>query len=422
MRSILAVCALALLGSLDLTGAGVWNIPAFAQELPGQGGAKPSILVNPGSNGNGTASTIQEALDRVMPGGQVLVLPGTYVETLTITKGITLKAIGGESGDVVIAPTGTPAAVIDVVTNEPVTLIGLTVHVPGLAGIRAVGEVDVSIEHASIVAPNPLPAASSNLVVVSNDLLDGSRARMVVRDSFFDGGMTTTPVGQSFLLRPQGNVDALIERNVLRRAGGACIFVVTRADLGGETNADILDNDLDECHPVGRVSAILVGPIAVNQPSPTRPLTATGTVNIIGNTIRNSTDFCLNSAIAYEVYSGRIEHNRIADFVKACAITGPNRNRPGAIWIGRVSPFPFPAVTPTVRFNDLQGNAQAGLRIAPNQTIPIDASCNYWGSELGPSGLGPGDGSAVVVDSGGAAPLFTPFAAASIAGRWATGC
>jgi hypothetical protein len=294
--------------------------------------------------------------------------------------------------------------------------------VPGLAGIRAVGEVDVTIAGASIVAPNPLPAASSNLVVVSNDLLDGSRARLVVRDSFFDGGMTTTPVGQSFLLRPQGNVDALIERNVLRRAGGACIFVVTRADLGGETNADILDNDLDECHPVGRVSAILVGPVAVNQPSPTRPLTATGIVNIIGNTIRNSSGFCLNSAIAYEEYSGRIAHNRIAGFVNACAVAGPNRNRPGAIWIGRVSSFPFPPVTPTVRFNDLQGNVHAGLRIAPNQTIQIDASCNYWGSELGPSGVGSGDESAVVVDAGGAVPLFTPFAVASIAGRWATGC
>ena len=419
MRSILAMYVCALLVALGLSGAGVWNKHVIAQELPGQEGAKPSMLVNPKSNGNGTASTIQEAIDHVTPGGQVLVLPGTYVETLTITKGLTLKAIGGKSGDVIIAPTGTPPAVVDVVTNEPVTLIGLTVDVPGLAGIRAVGEVDVTIEGASIVASNPLPAASSNLVVVSNDLLDGSRARMVMRDSFLDGGMTTTPVGQSFLLRPQGNVDGLIERNVFRRAGGACIFVVTRADLGGETNVDILGNDLDECYPVGRVSAILVGPIAANQPSPTRPLTATGTVNIIGNTIRNSTGFCLNSGIAYEVYSGRIEHNRIADFVKPCAVQ--NRNRPGAISIGRLTPG-FPALTPTVRFNDLQGNTQAGLRILPNQTIQIDASCNYWGSELGPSGLGPGDGSAVVVDSGGAVPLFTPFALAPIAGRWATGC
>jgi hypothetical protein len=119
---------------------------------------------------------------------------------------------------------------------------------------------------------------------------------MVVRDSLIDGYMTATPVGQSFLLSARGDVDAVIERNVLRRAGGACIFIVTRPDLGGETNADIVDSDLDQCHPIGRVAAILVGPVAANLPSATRP-------------------------------------------------------------------------------------AQAGLRIGPNQTIALDASCNYWGSD-----------------------------------------
>jgi hypothetical protein len=290
-----------------------------------------------------------------------------------------------------------------------------------VAGIRGVGQVDLTIEDSSVIAPNPVAAAQSNLVTVSHDLLDGSRARLVVRDSLIDGRMTVTPVGQSFLLRAQGDVDALIERNVLRRGGGACIFIVTRADLGGETNADILENDLDECHPVGRVGAILVGPVATNQPSPTRPVTATGTVNIIGNTIRNSLGFCLASAIAYEMYTGRIEHNRIADFVQPCSVATA-RNRPSAIWLGRLFAFPFPPVTPTVRFNDLQGNAQAGLRIAPNQTVQVEASCNYWGSESGPSGVGPGDGSAVVVEPGGAVPLFMPFAAAPIAGSKSTGC
>ena len=419
MRSTFNPYTPALVVALVLAGGVAWEPRVAAQGDSSEG--QPSILVNPTSHGNGTATTIQEAIDRVVPGGQVLVLPGSYAETLTITKGLTLRGIGGASGDVVISPAGTPPSVIEIATSAPVTLQALTVHVPGAAGVRAVGEVDVTIEGAAILAPVPLAAAQSNLVVVSNDLLDGSRARLVVRDSVIDGGMTTTPAGQSFLLRPQGNVDALIERNVLRRAGGACIFVVTRADLGGETNADILENDLDECHPIGRVAAILVGPIAANNPSPTRPLTATGTVNIVGNTIRNSLQFCVNSAIAYEVYSGRIEHNRIPDFVQPCA-TAAGRNRASAIWIGRLSAFPFPAVTPTVRFNDLQGNAQAGLRIAPNETIAIEASCNYWGSESGPSGIGPGSGSAVIVETGGAAPLFMPYASAPIAASGTFGC
>ncbi|HET9385202.1 MAG TPA: hypothetical protein VFO67_08650 [Gemmatimonadales bacterium] len=422
MRSLFKVYGLVLLAAIGIADGLEPGSRVMANGRSWNDDVKPSILVNPGTHGNGTAETIQEAIDSVPSGGKVLVLPGTYAETLTITKGLTLEAIGGASGDVIVSPPGTPDSVVEVATSEPVTLRGVTVHVPGLNGIRAVGEVDITVEGAAVLALNPLAAASSNLIVVSNDLLDGSRARMVVRDSFLDGGMTTTPVGQSFALRPQGNVDALLERNVIRRAGGACIFVVTRADLGGETNVDILDNDLDECHPVGRVSAILVGPLAANQPSATRPLTATGTVNIVGNTIRNSSNFCLRSAIAYEVYSGRIEHNVITDYVKPCAAATSARNRASAIWIGRLSSFPFPAVTPTVRFNDLEGNAEAGLRIAPNQTIPIDGSCNFWGSELGPSGAGSGDGSAVIVDSGGALPFFVPFAAAPIAGTGASEC
>ena len=97
---------------------------------------------------------------------------------------------------------------------------------------------------------------------------------------------------------------------------------------------------------------------------PKEPTTATGTVNIIGNTIRNSSEDCVNSAIAYNVYAGRIERNRIIDFVKPCASQNP-RNMPGAIWLGlRVTGLTIPPVTPTVRFNDIQGNAQAGLRVA----------------------------------------------------------
>jgi hypothetical protein len=336
---------------------------------------------------------------------------------------VTIKAVGGRSGQVVISPPGTPASTIEVATTEPVILQGLTVYAPGANGIRGIGAVDLTVESSAVIAVNP-PLGTSVLVLVIHDAADGTRARMIVRDSFIDGAIpnvTPPPAVQSFGLRPQGDVDAVLERNIIRRMGGACIFAVTRADLGGELNVDILENDLDECHPIGRVAAIIVGPIAMNQPSATRPLTAVGTVNIIGNTFRNSSGHCLNNAIAYEVYTGRIERNQIADYVQPCATPTP-RNLQGAIWIGRLSPFPFPAVTPSVQYNDFGGNAHAALRIAPNQTITIDASCNFWGSEVGPSGIGAGDGDAIVVQPGGAAPLFTPFATTPVAGTLQPGC
>lgn len=384
--------------------------------------AHRTVVVNADANGRGTARTIQQGIDMVAPGGRVQVRPGTYAERLVVTKGVTIEAIGDGSGRAIVFPPGTPSSAIEIMTSQPVTLRDLTVHVPGLNGILGIGNVDLTVEGTTVIAINPPLLASSNLIMVSNDAVDDSRARLIVRESFLDGAITSPPVTQSFGLRPQGNIDALLERNVIRRVGGACIFVVTRADLGGETNVDIVDNDLDECHPTGRVASILVGPIAANLPSPTRPLTAIGVVNIISNTIRNSTAYCLDSAIAYEVYSGRIERNRILDVVLPCA-TPTGRNMPAAIWIGRLTPaFPFPPATPTVRFNDIQGNAHAGLRIAPNQSIPIDASCNYWGSASGPSGIGRGAGDAVVVQPGGATPVFVPFAPASIASTASTGC
>jgi len=393
-----------------------------AQSPAGAKAGHHTVVVNPNANGNGTARTIQQGIDMVASGGRVLVRPGTYPETLVVTKGLTLESIGGGAGAVIVAPSGTPVSVIEIATTEPVTLRDLTVHVPGLNGIRGVGEVDLTVEQSVIIAVNPPTTAASRLITVANEALDGSRARMVVRDSFLDGAIPNPPFTQSFALQPQGNVDAVLERNVIRRVGGACIFVVTRSDLGGELNVDILDNDLDECHPFGRVASILIGPLAGIVPSAAHPVTATGVVNIIGNTIRNSSHACLNSAIAYEVYGGHIERNRILDVVQSCA-TPTGRNQPGAIWIGRLTPgFPFPPVTPSLRFNDIQGNAHAGVRVAPNQTIPIDASCNYWGSQWGPSGIGPGDGDAILVQPGGASPLFTPFATAPIAGATSTGC
>jgi hypothetical protein len=103
---------------------------------------------------------------------------------------------------------------------------------------------------------------------------------------------------------------------------------------------------------------------------------------------------------------------------------GTTRNASAAIWIGlgiRGTAL-LPRVAPTVRFNDIVGNARAGLGIASNVAVQVDASCNFWGSETGPSGAGPGKGDVIFVSEGGTVPLFLPFAPAPIARSKATGC
>lgn len=393
-------------------------VPSFAAG----GVGRPAVLVNPNSDDNGTAKTIQEGIDMVAAGGTVFVLPGTYEEALVIDKGLTLEAVGGESGPVVVAPPGAPAIAVQIATSDPVTIRGLTVRFSGANGIRGDGVVDVTVERVTALAVNPPLGAGQVIAVVNNASLTGGRARLVVRESFVDGAVplassATPPFPQMFGIRPIGDVDAVIADNTVRRTGGACIHVVTRGDRGGETNAEVVNNDVDECYPLGRAGAILVGTAFGGAFPPPVVATATGVVNIVGNTIRNSRGSCLTtSGINYEQLSGRIEGNRILGVVPACAFPSL-RVLPAGIWVGSIRGLP--PTTPVVRFNDIVGNAGAGLRLGPNQTVALDARCNWWGAASGPGGAG---SDALVVEAGAATPVFTPFATAPIAGTGATSC
>lgn len=387
---------------------------------PSLAAARPSVLVNPHGPENGTARTIQEGITMVDPGGKVMVLPGTYDEALVIDKGLTLEAVGGASGPVIIAPPGTPTAAVQVTTPEPVTIRDVTV-LTGASGIRGDGIVDVTIERVSVLANNP-PLGVSFLVAVSNNTPTSGRARLTVSESFLDGTVppanSPTPAFPQVLgIRVQGDVDARLEGNVIRRTGGACIVVFMRNDFAGETNADILDNDLDECYPAGRLGSLIVQAALV----PPAPATATGVVNIIGNTIRNTFQSCLpTTAIVHGFGTGRVERNRVLGVVQPCAVDLPTRTR-GAIWIGSLLATAAPTSS-VVRFNDIEGNAYAGLRVGRNITTPLDARCNWWGSANGPSGIGPGTGDAVVLESPAATPVFTPWALAPIAETDETTC
>lgn len=386
------------------------------------GVGRSSVLVNPRSNGEGTARTIQEGIEMVASGGKVLVLPGTYNEVVVIDKGLTLEAMGGESDPVIVVPTGTPFATIEIATTDPVIIRGLTVHArrSGISGISGLAE-DLTVERTTVLAVDD-PVGPAWLIDVLGDDPNTRRARLVVRESFLDGGISersqTPPFPQVFGIRVGGDIDAWIEGNVIRRTGGACIVVQTRSDLGGRLDADVVNNELDECHG-GRAGALIVGPLIPLQP-PFPAVTGTGTVNIVGNAIRNSHGSCLvPSAIYYEFYTGKIERNRIEGVVQECA-SPSDRVRPAGIWVGSLRALP--ATTPIVRFNDIIGNAQAGLRVAGNITTALDARCNWWRSATGPSGAGTGRGDAVVVEAGAATPVFVPFATGPIAETSATSC
>jgi len=391
--------------------------PALASD-----GGRPSVLVNPHVKGTGTATTIQEGIDLVDPGGKVLVLPGTYDEALVIQKGLTLEAVGGESGPVILAPPAGSVVAINVSGSDPVTIRGIHIEHSGLHGILGNDAVNLAVEQISVVGA--LGTGGRGVFVVNDVDTSGARASLVVRNSNFDLlQRPSTPDGapqfQNFAINPLGDVDLVIQGNTVRRTGGACIFVESPLDFTGVTNADVVSNDLDECYPAGRAGSLLVGPAGGLRPS--APVTMTGTVNIIGNLIQNTTGSCrASSAINFEMYGGEIKDNVITRVVQSCAPPSV-RNLQAGIWVGSLhshrGPIGLPPATPVVRFNDITGNAFAGVRVSPDQSLSIDATCNWWGSASGPSGIGPGSGDAAV-----GAVNFAPWATEPVAGTSHTAC
>ena len=370
--------------------------------LRNEGGHR-TVLVDPA--GGGDSITIQGGIDMAPPGGRVRVLPGTYDEALVIAKGLTLEGVGRHRAPVIIAASGKPNVAVLVTASQPVTIRNVTVHSRGANGIGGQGALDLTVERVTVLAIEP-SAAGNLIVVLNNSDSRVPRASLVVVDSHLDGAIAgPASFPQTFGIRAGGDIDASLVGNEIRRVGGACIFVSLRADLTGETNVDVMNNDVDECYPTGRVASILVGP---GFPPPSLSPTATGTVNVIGNRIANTTRACRPaSAISFEYFSGRIERNQIVGVVQDCALATP-RNLPAAIWVGSL--YGFPPATPVVRYNDIAGNFHAGLRVAAQQKSAIDATCNWWGSATGPSGEGPGTGDAVIVETGAATPRFIPFA------------
>src|SRR2546425_10891576 len=112
--------------------------PSFAAG----GIGRPAVLVNPKSDDNGTAKTIQQGIDMVADGGKVMVVPGTYSEAILIDKGLTLEAVGGESGPVGVAPPRAGNAAIHGATPDPVTIRGPPAPFPGGRGIFRAGVLD----------------------------------------------------------------------------------------------------------------------------------------------------------------------------------------------------------------------------------------------------------------------------------------
>src|SRR5688572_1010403 len=163
---------------------------------------------------DGAYLTIAAALADVPPGGTVEICPGTYAEMLVIDKSVTIEGSG--KGVVTLAPPVAPQdAVIQVATPDPVVIEKIVIDYAGRFGIVSTGRADLTIDSVTVLAGQPLQ--------VANDAsTSGGRAALVIRNSVFDGRGS----GGVFVI---GDVDALIERNLVQRTSFSCIQVQSGA-------------------------------------------------------------------------------------------------------------------------------------------------------------------------------------------------
>jgi hypothetical protein len=328
-------------------------------------------------------ATIQEAVDAVRGGGVVRVRPGVYAEAIAINKALTIEG-STETGEVrIVPPTGTASA-ITITTAEPVTLRGLTIDHLGLEvgtyedygriGIHGTGPANVTIMESTVLRANFGALIENDAEVI------GQRGDLVVRNSTFDGG---EPSRMEVAVFATSHVDALIERNTVRRTLWSCIQVQDHA------NGEVVENDVDMCGLSGGIRVWLYGSTAAN---------------VIGNTVRNSQRSNSRFGIFFGWGTGVIERNSVIDYVQPTADASFGaaaiRLREAAV---------------AVRFNDISGNSHAGLR--STASVAVNAACNWWGATDGPSGIGGGSGDAVL-----GAATFVPFATVPIAGTPETAC
>jgi pimeloyl-ACP methyl ester carboxylesterase len=383
----------------------------LAPSLHRESNGHRTVVVDP--NGKHDATTIQAGIDLAPPGGKVLVKAGTYDERIVIRKGITLEGMSDGLEPVIIQqllaaplPPASHEGVIQVITTEPVAIRGIQVHNTGIRALANFTDaslplaVHLTIQNASFIGD------ATSVVVINNAVQSGGRAKLDVFNNVFVGS------GGSIAISLGGDVDARVEGNQVTPGAAAVRLSPTglapiTVPAGAAGNLEVTHNDLILPTNPGSRAINIQGIVGTG---------TYGTVNIVGNTFhgRSISTPCAEAAIAYESYAGRIERNSIVGAVQDCAGT-QGRGGPGAIRIGTsVSGIP-PAIV-SVRFNDIAGNAFAGLWVGRNQTTSLDARCNWWGSASGPSGAGlTGTGDAVVVEAGAAPPVVTPFATEAVA-------
>ncbi len=281
MARVAAIVVATILATMLVVSAGIAGAQIFGADGP--------IVVD--QSGNGTVETITEAVAMAMDGDEILVKPGTYIESITVDKDITITGDGGPEEIVVEIPEDGPtdATIFGSSTRYAffldktnATVGNLTVVDPtksdGTAFVVIGGSPTI---HDVVANLEPSGARSGGFV-----LMDGGAGviRHNTTDSFLwvDGGSTPEIVDNvsTWVIRANGiGTDPWIHGNVATGiwAHGGSAPLVEDNGISGSTNSGcgieagdaetrptvrdnrVSENDVGICAYLGGSFAELIG-------------------------------------------------------------------------------------------------------------------------------------------------------------------
>ena len=311
-------------------------------------------------------ATIQAAVNAAAPNATIKVDPGTYHESVTINKTLTVQGAPFLQSvvDGAIVAGGAHTTSFTIAAND-VKLDGFTIQnntatgagtgiviAPGVSGAHVQNNlVQHNVTGLYLANANPAdPAVIRNNVFAYNNNPGNNNGRGIYSDGGVSGGLLTNVlIDQNAFV---GNVGDGTSLNPEAAIG------LEAAGAGKQFNITITDNLMS-----GNGKGVLM-------------FNLTG-ATIAGNLITGCTD-TLSAAI-------RDEGN-----VTNLAITGNTLlfNKGAGIMIDQKF-APAPSSNITINYNNFYGNAKGALVVAAGgYTGTLDARYNWWGSFFGPDGTG----------------------------------
>ncbi len=359
-------------------------------------------------------STIQAAVDAAAPGATINVDSGTYNETVTINKSLTLRgaqagvdARNSRGAESIVYATQT---VFDVHAND-VTIDGFTIegNDANIGALQGAGVLMRPSIHGTRVLDNIIQNNVTGIYLSNNSNTDQALIQHNLIQNNFETGnnWATTQWNGSRGIYTDGTV-----------SGGYLTNCLIDSNTIGNFNFNAGDEDEGiialQALTAGKQFNITITNNALSYES--KAILATNVTNLVfmGNTVTNFKDGA-SGPVRFEGNANNVD----IQYNSIYGNTGPGVAADSSGVAGDSSGF-------VVNNNNIYQNDGIGLlTIASVYDGSVTATNDYWGSSTGPSGLGSGSGQAVwangksghgVTPTGatGGSVTFSPWATAMI--------